>query len=896
MITKADITSIRFFSGCQAGLNDKTAVVEIAVQGVYAAPDLVAERWRTGAEHLCPAEPLWGMNAIGWPGAFLKASEAPSDSNSVTDFASWMVALTVALQRWAREPVWQGRVLSFSGGVLRLALPYQREAIFKAALQLGLQHLMLWAAYPLSSPEHAKLGRQLTAWLAAVQGGGTAPNTLRFFAAARQREMPAEVFLGVLRVGQGCQTELLDSSFTGRTSNMATRLAHSKTLTNQLLLSACIAVPPSATVASFEQALAVAQKMGWPVVVKPSNQEQGLGVRPSIRDEKTLKAAYEAASKYSPGAVIVEKHVQGDDHRMLVVGGRLSMVTKRLPGSVLGDGDSTVRALLMRLNADPLRGSDKRSLMMRIELDETALTCLTEQGMTPDSVPEAGQRVLLRRTANVGTGGTVQDVTHVVHPDNRLLAERAARTIGLDIAGVDFLCPDITRSWRDVGGAICEVNAQPGFRPHWLGDPTRDVNGEIVDWLFQGKSARIPTAAIAGTNGKSTTAQMLHHIWMHTGKTSGLSSSQGVWVGHDLATDANLSGCPGARMLLNDPAVEAAVMEMPRKGLLVFGHACDRYDVAALLNVQDDHIGVDGIASLQAMAELKAQVLQRATQAVVINADDPLCMAVRHRAGTQRYILVALEGDNPAVRAHLAQDGEAVFIQRHQASPWVVLAKGAVLTPLMPLYDIPATMNGLLRFNESNALFAAALAWAQGVELAVIRAALGSFANTAEQNPGRYNLIEGFPFQVLLDHGHNPDGVRELCEVVSRMPVKGQRHFLNQKLGNRHKAHFIELSPDLSKTFDYFVLSCDSDLVKKCLDYAGDDPVNVMFSIHAQALLSQGVATARIAQDSDKKLAMCKAFARAKPGDLVVLLADPLTALPWLEAQKLTFGTRALAA
>ena len=413
------------------------------------------------------------------------------------------------------------------------------------------------------------------------------------------------------------------------------------------------------------------------------------------------------------------------------------MVTKRLPGSVLGDGTSTVRALLARLNAEPLRGSDKRSLMMRIDLDEPALACLAEQGLTPDSVPDAARRVLLRRTANVGTGGTVQDVTNAVHPDNRLLAERAARTIGLDIAGVDFLCPDIARSWREVGGAICEVNAQPGFRVHWLGDPTRDVNGEVIDWLFQGKSARIPTAAITGTNGKSTTAQMLHHIWMHTGKTSGVSTSQGVWVGHDLVTDANLSGCPGGRMVLNDPAVEAAVFEMPRKGLIVFGHPCDRYDVAALLNVQNDHIGVDGIASLQEMAELKAQVLQRASIAVVINADDPLCLAMRHRAGTPRHILVAREGDNPAVLSHLTNDGEAVFIQQHQSSPWVVLAKGTTQTTLMPLHDIPATMNGLLRFNESNALFAMALAWAQGVEPAVIRAAMGSFANTPEQNPAQ---------------------------------------------------------------------------------------------------------------------------------------------------------------
>jgi UDP-N-acetylmuramyl tripeptide synthase len=176
----------------------------------------------------------------------------------------------------------------------------------------------------------------------------------------------------------------------------------------------------------------------------------------------------------------------------------------------------------------------------------------------------------------------------------------------------------------------------------------------------------------------------------------------------------------------------------------------------------------------------------------------------------------------------------------------------------------------------------------------LIRAALGSFANTPEHNPGRYNLIEGFPFQVLLDNGHNPDGVHELCEVVSRMPVKGQRHFLNQKLGNRHKAHFTEISPDLAKAFDYFVLSCDSELVKKCRDYAGEDPVNVMFSIQTQALLSQGVTTSRITQEGVKTEALRKAFAGAKPGDLLVLLADPWTALPWLDTQRRNLATSLL--
>lgn len=485
-----------------------------------------------------------------------------------------------------------------------------------------------------------------------------------------------------------------------------------------------------------------------------------------------------------------------------------------------------------------------------------------------------------------GAGGTAVDVTHQIHPDNQALAVRAARVVGLDIAGVDFLCPDIARSWREVGGAICEVNAQPGFRVHWLGDPGRDINGEVVDWLFKDKPARIPTAAITGTNGKSTTAMMLHHIWLTAGKMSGVTTTMGTWVGRELLSQDNLSGQPGGAILLADPAVEAAVIEMPRKGLIVFGHPCDRYDVAALLNVQDDHIGVDGIDSRQDMARLKAEVLERASAAVVINADDPLCLAMRERAGTQRHILVARDAIAPALREHLALGGEGVFAQLHHGTPWVVLAQGAAHTPLMPLAEIPATMNGLLRYNESNALFAAALAWAQGIEAATIRKALGSFANTAQQNPGRYNFIEGFPFQVLLDFAHNPDGVRGLMEVVQQLPVQGRRHLVNVMVGSRFKAHLEDLTQRTAGVFDAFVLSCRPEVVSKSVDWAGDDPAQAMLAHGHRCLRDLGVPESAIYTTPDPQVALQQALAQARAGDLLVLLAKPWAALPVLQAAR----------
>jgi cyanophycin synthetase len=880
MIKTVKITSLRLYAGLKAGLSQKTAIVDLEVN-----PGI--EEWRAGViglperiRTLRPGEPLYGVNAADWPGAFI------AEGSETADFAQWLVALTVALQRWARDPVYQGLVLVGQGRRIRLALPWEREAVLTGALQMALNHLLLWSQPEATQVQLTHTARSLHAWLDQVQAGGLSPNTHRFAMAAAQRSIPVSAINGILSIGWGCQSERLDSSFTGKTGNIAARIARYKPFASQMLHGAGLPIPPTALVADWETALAVAAKLGWPVVVKPSNRDQGEGVVPGIRDEVLLRKAYAAAARLSPGAVIVEKYVEGDDHRLLVVGGRLLIATRRIPAGVSGDGVETVSRLVEVVNADPRRGNSKRSLMMRLRLDEEALACLTEQGLAPESIPAAGRFVRLRRTANISTGGTAEDVTGCIHPDNRFLAERAARVIGLDIAGVDFLCPDISRSWREVGGAICEVNAQPGFRPHWLSDPGRDINGEIIDWLFRDKPARIPTAAITGTNGKSTVARMLHHIWLTSGITAGVCTTNGVWIGEELVSDKNLSGYPGGRILLEDPAVEAAVIELPRKGLILFGHPCDRYDVGALLNVQDDHIGVDGIDSMEQMAELKAEVLERATAAVVINADDPLCLAMRTRAGTQRQILVVRDSSNPAVEEHRAIGGEAVFISSHHSTPWIVLAEGATETLLLPLHDIPATMNGLLRFNEVNALFAAALAWAQGVPPATIRTALGSFANTPECNPGRYNIIEGFPFKVLLDFGHNPDGVREICSVVSNLEVTGKRRLLSIKLGNRHKAHFIQLAPLLAKTFDTFVIGCTANSVKKCKDYEGDDPEGAMLASSSGTLQDQGVLPENIIEERDRLNAIRAAIETAQPGDLLVLLAEPWEALPVLAAMR----------
>ena len=888
------IANRRFLIGCSAGLRERTAIFDVSVSGAVTVDAAVEARFRIGALQLCPEEPLFGVTEDDWPDGFV-APPQDGDQQPNQWLGRWVVAVAVAIQRWGRDPVWQGAVLQADPQLLRLAIPWRRDALCNEAVNLAVQLVQRWLqadadAVPPSvrnwfdsGPSALTLSEHFGGRWSAIQSDGLSPYTLRIAQAGAARGVPFDVLPSFVQLGWGTHAERFDMTFTKDTSWIAATLAKNKMKTSRTLAAEYLPVPAFAIVANVGEAEKAADDLGWPVVVKPSNQDQGLGVVAGIRDPETLRRAFGEADKLSPAAVIVEKHVEGDDHRLLVVRGRMLAAAKRTAAEVVGDGARTVAQLVDDVNADPRRGTAQFSRLKVLRLDDTARECLTEQGLETNSVPARGRSVWLRRIANVSVGGTAVDVTAEVHPDNRSLAERAARVVGLDIAGIDLLCPDISRSWREVGGAICEINAQPGLRVHWLVDPDRDLEGEILDIIFKDRSPRIPTAAIAGTNGKTTTALMLQHIWATAGKLTGVCATQVLLIGDEILSTENLSGYPGAKAILNDPGVEAAVFEMPRKGLIYFGHPCDRYDVSALLNVADDHIGADGIETLEQMAELKAEVLERTSNAIVVNADDKLCLAMRSRAETERHILVTSDPMNSAVTEHRNHGGEAVFIDVWDRVRCIVLTRGQDEYLLMPVDDIPAVMNGLLRFNEINAMFAAALAWAQGVEIGTIRQALASFTHSAEQNPGRYNFFDGLPFRLLLDFAHNPDGIREICAVAAALPVTGRRLLCIQTMGNRHVAHAAAVAPVLAETFDGFIVGCDPVEIERGADYSGDDPVAAMLIHTRQRLLDSGISVERLTTEADPVTAIRMALSAAAPGDLVVLLAEPAMALPIIE-------------
>ena len=480
---------------------------------------------------------------------------------------------------------------------------------------------------------------------------------------------------------------------------------------------------------------------------------------------------------------------------------------------MVGDGQRTIAELVDEVNQDPRRGVGHEKVLTRIEIDYQAKRLLEAADYTEETVLEAGEVFYLRSTGNLSTGGTAIDMTDLVHPDNREMAQRAARAIGLDVAGVDFITPDITRSYREIGGAICEVNVMPGFRMHVApteGTP-RDVAGPVMDMLFpKDTPTRIPIAALTGTNGKTTTARMLAHIMKMSGATVGLTTTDGVYVDGQRTASGDMTGPHSAQMVLRDPKVDTAVLETARGGLLRSGLGYSSCDVGCVLNISSDHLGLKGVDTLEQLAEIKRIVVEVARDCAVLNADDMHCLKMASHTDAERIAYFTMDPRNPLVLQHIEAGGLAIVLEQGIKGQMITLYDDGLDLPLLWTHLIPATMEGKALHNVQNALAAALMAYAMGTKVDNIRQGLRTFDTSFFQVPGRMNVYDEHPFKVILDYGHNPAAIQAMINLVSRLDVEGRRLCVISAPGDRRDEDIRAIARQVAHgNFDQIIIRRD---------------------------------------------------------------------------------------
>ncbi|MDR2506721.1 MAG: cyanophycin synthetase [Candidatus Accumulibacter sp.] len=791
---------------------------------------------------------------------------APFSAYSSPVSAAHAVELsTLCLQSQAGCPVTFSRTSkTVEKGTYQIVIEYSEEDVGRMALDLARE--LCSSALTGMSFDIGNALRRLRELDEDIRLG---PSTASIVRAAAVRNIPYRRLTrgSLVQFGWGKRQRRIQAAETDMTSAVAESIAQDKELTKKLLQAAGVPTPVGRPVENAEDAWKAACEIGLPVVIKPRDGNQGKGVTVNLTTCEQIGDAYAAALKIS-SSVLVERYVSGQDHRLLVIGDKLVAAARREPPAVVGDGKHTVAQLVEQINSDPRRGDGHATSLTKIRLDSIAIACLSNQGMTVESIPSRGERVVLRNNANLSTGGTATDVTDDVHPDFAARAIAAAQTIGLDIAGIDVVCNSVLRPLEEQGGGILELNAAPGLRMHLYPSygKGRPVGEAIVSSMFaNGGDARIPVVAVAGTNGKTTTVRLIAHILGCGGHSVGMTSTDGIYIQGRRIDTGDCSGPKSARNVLCHPDVDAAVLETARGGILREGIGFDRCDVAVVTNIGNgDHLGLSYINTVEDISVVKRVIVQNVcpeTGFAVLNAADPM-VASMEEACPGKVIFFASDCAHPVMAMHHARGRRVVFL----GGDSIVASEGS-FEQRIPLRDIPITLNGAIAFQIENVMAAVAAAWALAIDWEIIRLGLGGFVADAQTTPGRFNLFKYRGATLIADYGHNPDAVQALADAIERMPVPagGRRTAVISGAGDRRDDDIRRQTRILGDVFDCFILYQD-----QCQRGRADGEVLV--------LLEQGLKNTKRASDIRKVRGEFSAIDMAleglKENDVCLVLVD----------------------
>lgn len=614
----------------------------------------------------------------------------------------------------------------------------------------------------------------------------------------------------LLQLGYGCYSKRIQATITENTGCIPVDISCDKDMTKELLSTAGIPVPYGYTSNSLEDILTYIKRIGYPVVIKPNHGNQGKGVSINLTDEEHVIVAFEIAKEYCQ-QVVVEKYIPGNHYRVLVVNGKVSACAQRIAAHVIGNGKNTIRELIEIENQNPLRGEGHEKPLTKLKIDSVMELLLRKNNMHLDMVPQRGEIVYLRENDNLSTGGIAIDVTNQVHPENLDIAVNAANIIGLDVAGVDITTEDISMPITSNGGAVIEVNAAPGIRMHHY--PTkgkqRNVAKDIVDSLFPEDSPyNIPIISVTGTNGKTTTTRMLGKILMEKGLRVGMATTGGIYIDQKCIMKGDTTGAISAQSVLMDKRVEAAVLETARGGIVKRGLGYDLADVGIITNISEDHLGLDGINTLEELAFVKSLVVEAIKKSgyAVLNADDPYCITIA-KGLSGNIIYFSTQKNQITIQEHIRKGGRAVYLKNDMICTY----DGKTEHEILSIKEIPATLNGILACNIKNSLAAVAGAIGLDIELEIIARGLRNFKCDLVDNPGRFNIYKIRDFRLVVDYGHNIDGYREVISTLKKMKHNRLIGVIGVP-GDRSETSTVKIGQMCGAAFQHIIIKEDREI------------------------------------------------------------------------------------
>ena len=667
----------------------------------------------------------------------------------------------------------------------------------------------------------------------------------------------------LVQLGYGVNQQRIQATTTNKTNLIACDIASDKSATKKILGEMGIPVPKGYRVRHEEDLQSTVEAIGFPIVIKPLDGNHGKGATIGIENMEDALIAFNKAKEYSRW-VIVEKLLVGNDFRALVVNNRLIAVAERTPAHVVGNGKNTIQELIDITNSDPKRGYGHENVLTQIIVDQQTERMIKAKEYTLETVLPEGEVLHLKTTANISTGGTAIDRTDEVHPENAFMFERIAKIVGLDVAGIDVIAPNVSEPLRENGGGIIEVNAAPGFRMHLAPSEGigKNVAEHVVDMLFPpGKPSRIPIFAITGTNGKTTTTRLIAHILKGSGLTVGFTTTDGTYIQNVKIVDGDNTGPVSAQLVLKDPSVQVAVLETARGGIIRSGLGYDHSDIAVVTNVAADHLGLKDINTLEDLARVKSVVPRSVSKRgyAVLNAEDDNVFGMR-KLVDGKVVLFSMDENNANIQRNARRGGISCIYE----NGFITILKGKWKVRVEKAINIPLTYGGRAGFMIQNVLAATLACFVHGVSLEDIRVGLSTFNSGIAQTPGRLNFIEMDEFTVLMDFAHNPAGVRGLGDFISKLPFTKRTGVLCG-VGDRRDEDLIEMGKISAEIFDKLIIRRGSYLRGRSEE-------------STFRLLEEGVKQSgkdinyRIIPESEE--AIYTAFNEAEKSELVVILAD----------------------